>query len=155
MDGFVVGEYVVQLVMVDVWYVVMSGFFVNDFVGGMFGVDEQDFVFVSGQVFNEGQGFVEYWQGFFEVDDMDFVVCVENEFVYFWVLVMGLVVEVYIGFQYIVYVDLGYDSFLISWVRFLCILMINFCGYLGYCVDVCVGLCFGKGCSFGVGCFIL
>lgn len=53
MNGFLVGEYVVQLMVIYIWYVVMFGFFMDCVLSGMFGVYEQDFVVVGCQFVQE------------------------------------------------------------------------------------------------------
>lgn len=84
--------------MVNVGYVGMACLFLDDFVGSMFGVDEQDFVFVGCLFIDECQGIIKGRNCLFQVNDVNFVMGVENEFVYFGILEMGLVIKVNISF---------------------------------------------------------
>lgn len=109
MNGFLVSQYIVQLVMVYEELVVVQSSVFYCFVCSVFSINEKDFIFVRSNFVQFSQSFVEYWYSFFKVDDVNFVTCIEDEWFYFWVLVMGLVIEVNISFEYVVYGNSCYD----------------------------------------------
>lgn len=78
--------------------VVFKSSIFNCFVSCVFSINEKDFIFFRCNIWKVVKCVVEKWNCFFKVDDMNFVMSVEDERFYFWVLVMSLVIEMYICF---------------------------------------------------------
>jgi hypothetical protein len=70
------------------------------------GTNKQNLVLFARQVVDVVQGIIQRRNGVFEVDDVNFVACTENEWLHFWVPETGLVAEVGAGLQQVAHAHL-------------------------------------------------
>jgi len=105
LDGFEIGQHATQPALVDIRHASPLGFLGHGFARLTLGADHQNGAAVGCQLANELGGFLEKRQGFFQVDDVDFVAMSKNEWGHLGVPEAGLVSEVDPGFQHFAHGD--------------------------------------------------
>src|SRR5690554_1012262 len=87
--------------MINIGHATTLSLLTNDLAGRTLGAHKQDLVLASGFLLNETHGFVEQWQGFFQIDDMNFVARTKDVFAHLGVPVTGLVAKVDASLQHV------------------------------------------------------
>ena len=93
--------------LIDVIHLAAGGFFGDSFLRLALGADEQDILALRGHFTDETGGVFEQLQGFLEIDDVNAVAFAEDVFLHLGVPTLGLVPEVYTGFEQFFHGDGG------------------------------------------------
>ena len=100
LDRFEIGQHAAQPALIDVRHAGALRFGGDDVASLALGADHQDRAAIGCKLTNVFHRLLVHTQGFFQVDDMDFIAMTENERGHLGVPEAGLVTEMDTGFQH-------------------------------------------------------
>ena len=117
LDGIEVSEHTTQPAMVHIRHTCSIRMLFNTIAGGTFGTDKQYLAFSGSQFAQEIGGLFIQRQGFFQINDMNFIAFAEDVRSHLGIPETGLVTEMNSGLQHLTHGHLRHVLLLIVWVK--------------------------------------